>query len=337
MASKQAREKLKEKGLKVDTNKFDFFDALEDKNDLTQLFEVLHSVKDKKGLPAVFTAMTLPANPDFDRIIQNGYRSYQYELLYETWEKLPGYEGMKEIWQQGINNRLIYPQFHGREHLNVKVLMEALQSGDKETLACFENRSYSAISTRLYPTINVVAAFDFDHFEENEMLKEIVLDGLNAFEKVFGFRALHFAAPGAREHRCIAESLHKGGILFLDSDMLRTEHQGIGKYKWSIDYTGKKNKFGQIYLVRNVVFEPSPNDGIDWVGYCIQQIDIAFKWNKPAIISTHRVNFAGHIEPSNREKGLNQLGNLLKEIIKRWPEIEFMTTVELGELIRASD
>lgn len=337
IASKKARENLLAKGVRVDSNKFDMFDGLEDPEDLSRLFDTLNSVKDSNGSPAIFTAMSLPANPDFERMIEERFSHYRYELLTETWKKIPGYEGNGRIWQQGIENHLILPQFHGREHLNVKFLMEALRLGDKDTMACFENRSYGAISVKLFPSINYVAAFDFENYSENEALKEIALDGLSAFESVFKLRARHFASPGRREHKIISESLNEAGIIYLDSDMIRKEHQGNGKYKWAVDYTGKMNALKQIYLVRNVVFEPEPSDSFDWIGYCMKQIDIAFRWKKPVNISSHRVNFSGHIDPENRNRGLLKLGQLLKEIVKRWPDAEFITSVQLGDMIRESN
>ena len=62
-------------------------------------------------------------------------------------------------------------------------------------------------------------------------------------------------------------------------------------------------------------------------------MEIAFRYNNPAIISGHRVNFSGHIEPSIREFGIGELNKLLNRIVKRWPEVEFMSSVQLGELI----
>jgi hypothetical protein len=309
------------------------YDSMEDANDLTHLYDTLSSVKDKNNNPAVFTALFIPANPDFEKMQKDNFQEYSYELISETWKKIPGYENVHNLWNEGIGKKLILPQFHGREHLNVKVLMELLRRRDKEVLECFKNKSFGAISTVPYSTIRYVAAFEFDYFAENEDLKQIATDGLDAFEQVFGFRAKHFAAPGAREHRALSEVLHKGGIKYIDSDMIRNEHQGNGKFKKTIDFTGKRNNYNQLYIVRNCVFEPDPSDNIDWVNYCMKQIEIAFSWNKPANISSHRVNFAGHIDPLNRTKGLILLRELLKKIVNRWPDVEFMTTVELGDLI----
>jgi hypothetical protein len=68
----------------------------------------------------------------------------------------------------------------------------------------------------------------------------------------------------------------------------------------------------------------------------MQQIEAAFRWNRPAIISSHRVNFCGHIDPANRAKGLGDLRVLLKKIVEKWPDVEFMSAGELSDLIRAS-
>jgi len=51
------------------------------------------------------------------------------------------------------------------------------------------------------------------------------------------------------------------------------------------------------------------------------------------VISTHRANYIGSISKENAENGLRELKKLLNEIIKRWPNSEFMTSTELGQLI----
>jgi len=87
------------------------------------------------------------------------------------------------------------------------------------------------------------------------------------------------------------------------------------------------------YEVRNVVFEPTDDRGFDWVDYAFKQIQTAFFWHRPAIISSHRVNFCGHIDPKNRKMGIDALKVLLQRIVKKWPEIEFMSADQLGDLI----
>ena len=65
--SKKARENLNRAGMKV-KSRFDAFDALETREDLEMLFEVLNNVKDRTGHPAVFTPFALPCNINFERM-----------------------------------------------------------------------------------------------------------------------------------------------------------------------------------------------------------------------------------------------------------------------------
>jgi hypothetical protein len=73
--------------------------------------------------------------------------------------------------------------------------------------------------------------------------------------------------------------------------------------------------------------------GRDWVDSCLFDISTAFRWHKPAIISSHRVNYIGALYRENRDNGLIQLEALLREIMKSWPDARFVTSAELGEFI----
>jgi len=334
--SKQARDRMFANGLKP-TSRFDVYDTLETSDDLSALYETLSSVKDRNERHAVFTAFAMSANIDFEKMKETAYTEYHYEPLTDTFKKLRGYDDTWQLWREGINKKLLAPQFHGREHVNIKVLMEALARRDKDAMNCFENRSYAAVANTGYATISFTAALDFFEFEENETLKKIVADGLNLFEKVYGTRAKNFTPCGSNGYSdTINQVLVQGGIKYIDTFRFKREHLGRGKMGNKVfNYTGKKNALGQTNLVRNCVFEPTEDRGTDWVNFCMQQIEAAFRWNLPANISSHRVNFCGHIDPKNREIGLTALKQLLKAIVKRWPDVEFMTSNELGDLITA--
>ena len=110
------------------------------------------------------------------------------------------------------------------------------------------------------------------------------------------------------------------------------EPGGSGVRNTKIRWLGKRNKYGQRYMTRNCFFEPS-TPGKDWVDTCLHEIATAFRWRKPAIISSHRVNYIGALEESNRDHGLLKLRELLDSIIRRWPETEFVSSDQLGQMI----
>lgn len=336
--SKKARAALNAAGVNKALNRFDQLDTLETRDDLEMLFEILSSVKDKNGRPAVFTPFALPCNIDFEKMASENYEQYHYELLPETYAKLSeqqpnAYQGAWALWQEGIDKGLMKPQFHGREHFNLKVFEEKLFKRDFEVLTNLKNRSYTSISNPGYATIKITAAFDFWKYQENKDFEHIIKDGLARFEEVYGYKSTHFNSPGGREHPVIHGFLKEMGVNYLDTLFIKNEHQGEETYKKVLNWTGKKNAIGQTYQVRNVVFEPTESIRNNWIDFSLKQVETALFWNRPAIISSHRVNFGGHIDPANRKKGLEDLKTLLTQIVKKWPEVEFLSSEELGDLI----
>lgn len=332
--SAQARKNMDAAGMKI-YSRFDALDTLETKQDLEQLFEVLSSVKDKNGRHAVFTPFALPCNIDFEKIEANDFQQFYFETLPATYKKLAlqqpeAYSGTWNIWQEGIAKGFLKPQFHGREHLNLTVFNDKLKKRDTHLLTALKNRSYTSISDDQYPTMSSTAELDFWDVKENEALKPILKEGLQLFEEVYGYKSTYFTPPVFNIHHSLFQTLKDNGIQYIDLALLRNEHQGFNVYKKSFNYIGKQTKEGLTIMVRNVVFEPTEDRGIDWVAFTIKQIETAFRWNKPAIISSHRVNFCGHIDSQNREKGLDSLKRLLQEIVKKWPDVEFMSADEMA-------
>jgi hypothetical protein len=335
--SPPARAKLDEAGFPA-KNRFDACDTLETRQDLEMLFETLRSVRDIHGRHAVFTCYAMPCNIDFEKIEETGFQKYHYEILPRTFKKKAAadpqnYAGTWKLWKQGLEEGLIIPQFHGREHLNVNVFEEKLAQQNPELLMQLKNRSITCISDSGYETVSALASFDFWDIEENGRFKDIISDGLNKFEAVFGYRAKNFTPPAYSAHPVLNHRLKENGIRFIDTAFIANQHQGKGRYKKQFNYTGKtQNEL--CLMVRNVVFEPTHDRGVDWSSFAMKQIEAAFRWSRPAIISSHRVNFCGHMDPQNRKRGINALKKLLQQITARWPDVEFMSANELGSLVK---
>jgi hypothetical protein len=329
--SKKARENMDKAGLKVHT-RFDAYDTLETKEDLEALYDVLTSVKDKNGNHAVFTPFALPCNINFEAMQENGYQEYIYELLPDTYAKLAAsktkdYNGTWQLWQEGIEKGLMRPQLHGREHFSVTELEDKLTAKDKEVLTSLKNRSYTSISSSKYPTRSWAGAFTFWLDEENTHLKEIAKDGFLCFKQVYGYAPTHFMAPTALVSDGVLKVLAELGILVSDKALIEKNHLGQGNFEQRFNYTGKQHQAKLKLAVRNVVFEPTENNNA--VNIALAQINAAFRLNKPAIISSHRVNYCGLISEENRVTGLDSLKALLSAILVQHPEVEFISSEEL--------
>jgi hypothetical protein len=326
--SKEGVDLISDEGYRYNKN-----DSLATSDDLGSLFEVLSSVNDCTGRPVVMTPVAITANPDFEKIRQTDYKNYFYEPFTETLKRYHGCENSFTFWKEGIEKRLFVPQFHGREHLNVQVWMKALLSHHELTVKAF-NHGCWGITTANDPDIKVEfqAAFDFVDPHDLNYQREVIISGLNLFEKLFGYRASYFVPPNGPFSSKLEQICFNEGICFMSVPKLQIEPLGNLRKTKRIHWLGQSNKIGIKYIVRNCFFEPSQR-GRDWADSCLSEISTAFKWQKPAIISSHRVNYIGALDKQNRENGLVQLSLLLRKIVKNWPDVEFITSAELGKIM----
>lgn len=337
MPSKDAFTSLIKGGLDLESDGgylYNMYDSLATGEDLASLFEVLNSVRDSSRRPVVFTPVSVVANPDFNRIRQSDFAGYFYEPFTVTLEKYPGCENSFSLWKKGIEDRLFIPQFHGREHLNVRAWMKALQSRNKKVQIAFENGLWG-ISTANDPEIKVEIQAAFDFFDPEDLIyqKEVIISGLNLFERLFGYRSTLFVPPNGPFSSNLESVCEAEGIKFISSSRLQVEPLGRNRTRIRIHWLGQKDQYGLTFLIRNCFFEPC-QPGQDWVDSCLKDISRAFRRNRPALVSTHRVNYIGALYKHNRDTGLAQLSLLLKSVMKYWPEVEFITSEELGRLIR---
>ena len=339
-SSIEAVDRLVLKGIdfkSLDAFRYSYNDTLASAGDLEALFNVLSSVRDSNDHSAVFTAMSLVANPDFDAIRNSGFQTYFYEPFTESLKKLRGCEGSFELWKQGINAGIFIPQFHGREHLNIISWMTALKNGHLETIEVFNERMWGYVNTFYGERkINYQEAFNIHDPDEISVLETVLKDGLGLFKNIFGYKAKLFVAPNGPFPNRLEECLASNGIEFLTQSKIQYEPLGYGRTRKKFRYLGKMNKWGQVYVTRNCFFEPGSNKKNDWVGSCLKEIETAFRWHKPAVISSHRVNYIGRLNIQNRQNGLKQLKELLTRIKKRWPDVEFMSSDQLGSLMLLS-
>jgi hypothetical protein len=164
----------------------------------------------------------------------------------------------------------------------------------------------------------------------------LLSEGLDLFEDLFKYRSASYIATNYTWHPNIELTLEGKGVRFIQGAGTQSK-PGLSGNTLIRHRLGQTNSFGQTYLTRNCGFEPSLNEKKDWVSFCLKEIEIAFFSKKPAVISSHRLNFIGFIDESNRTRNLKYLESLLKTIVKKWPEVEFLTSDQLGVAILSKE
>ncbi len=332
MPSQSVFNKFQEKGIDLRATSYNRYDALESNGDLSALFDILNGYSDRNGNPACFTANMIMANPAFDQIKASGFNTYFYEKVQDTLRHYPQRDQVFSLYLDGLQKSIFVPQFHGREHVQINRWLKALRLADPKILFAFDHRTtYSGTGD-----YNFMESFDWDSPQEVESQKKIIGEGLLLFYEAFGYSSKSFIAPCYTWDSAIESTLVNHGVKYIQG----VNRQYIPNGGFS-NYSTKQHKMGEqsndlTFLTRNCFFEPSLVVKSDWVGYTLTSIQDAFRWNKPAVICSHRLNYIGAIDESNRKRNLQLLDSLLRQIVKKWPDVEFMSSDKLGDIILES-
>ena len=336
---KKAFDALDRAGLNVKEKHFDSYDTLESNEDLEMLFDALSSVLDSNKRSAVFSPMCILGNPDLRKINENGFTEYHFQPLKDTIKEYPRSDNILKLWNEGNSLKIFDLGLHGREHVNVNRFMDILMShpGKEGLRIAVKNKSLGPSKYKNYHYSNYLGALHPGRKDEISNLHSYILEAGTLFKKYTGLSPKVFVAPDAEEPKELEKSLSKIGVKFLTRSKHRMYPVGDGYYKREWNFLGQRNNLGQVIINRNCSFEPCRISkhalGKKGLESCMKDIGIAFKWQKPAVISTHRVNYVSGIQKKNREKGIRDLKKLLYQITQTWEDVEFMASSELGELV----
>lgn len=302
-------------------------DIFESNKDLEQLLDVLNDFSNKPKITLLFN----PANPDFGQIAKDKFTKYHYVSVKEKSESFLNSNNLVTLYRKAQHDGIIELAFHGREHLYVNRWLRDLRLGEKEVLKGFENHFWG-FSNAYMPSLKhgYRSSFALDLKDDLTFQQDSIIDGLNLMENIFGQKVRYFLAPDGPLSLVHAKTLIKAGVEY------------IGLPKNFIDQQTRKRKLfwlnrslgnGMKVITRNAMFEPSSPKKTDWVNSCLQDISNAFVWKKPAVISTHRANYVSGLELDNRSNGIIHLRELLRCIHRHWPDVIFLTSSQLGDVM----
>ncbi len=337
MPSKKVYDYLISNRIPFPEDHFDKLDTLEDKPDLDALFEILLEIKDSAGNHAVMTPFVNVANPDFEKIQLSDFQEYFIEAYPQTLLRYERNPTILSAWQQGIGMNIFVPEFHGREHLCVPLWLNELQRGHKDVLKAFQLGYTTVLVEGLHPVVKGFRPqFFFDDENQKTFLSASIKNGVALFKDIFGYSPLVLVPSNGVFHPDFVQDIISSGIKFLNVNHMVPTPDGKGGITMSRFYYTRKRADGLTYYMRNCAFEPSGGT-YSGIGLTLKQIEASFRWNKPAIVSTHRVNFVGGISKQNRDHGISELKALLREVMKRWPDVRFISTRDLINISEKGD
>jgi hypothetical protein len=313
----------------VGKNKFLLYDGLEKEDDLELLFDVLSKHKDFRGNHPVVTALALTSNPDFELMKKSsGAIEYRSELISATYIKYGAHQ-LLSLWKkEGIARNLLYPQFHGKEHLFVDRYLKRINNPDDVENFAFQNDSIFGIENTTR-ALNFLAAFEYQTDHEKQIIEQQTQEGLEEFNNLFGFYSKSFCPSQSIYGPHVFPVLKNYGIKSIQAGQQLVPDKGT---LVRVDNLwGKRTKENLFFTRRNCTFETYKNTDFDHVNACLREIEIAFRWGKPAVINSHRINFTSRLRTDLRDRTLSDLDILLKSILKKWPDVEFVNSAQLSD------
>ncbi len=280
-----------------------------------------------------FSPLVVVTNPNFKKISESDFSDYFFETIPETLHRQFGNSRVWQLWKQGIETNVFMPQFHGREHLNVARWMKALQLEHKDTMTAFNYGFFGLPARHTFNEQGYMDSYAYLTQAERAKIIPAIKVGLELFETLFGYKAVLFTPPNAVFDPFLESYLRQSGLAFITRPKFRVVNRGNGQKIPIIGFMGRKGLFGMRYSVRTCSFEPCDPGRNHAVDQCLYHIQESFKYRQPAVISSHRVNYVGSIDQKNGNKGLKHLKALLKQIVLKWPDVEFMSSEDLYHLI----
>ncbi len=329
----EVRNNLLRAGVNMEGNPHSRYDTLERIDDLYRIEELLINIFNKYNIKVKLTFNFNTANPDFDLIKQNGFEKYFYKTFDQTYLSRDENSSVLNKILSLIDNGFIVPQYHGREHINVNYWLDALRSGNSFFLHAFDQGTYAIdLVNGNRNRKNLMASLEYENNVHERFVKSSIRDGHDIFYRIFGFSSKTFVAPRYVWDASIENCLSELGFTHIQTSMYQLERKN-STYMKRFHYSGQQSSNKELkYLTRNVYFEPAYGS-IDWLNNALEKVNLAFTFHTPAIISMHRINFVGGIRQDIRDKNLMEFKILLETLIRKYPNIEFLSSNELSEIV----
>lgn len=295
---------------------------------LENLREILARFKDKVGRTPIATLGIILATADTLRIRNAGGVEYFSASLSE-----PVYAPLREMIEEGVRQGVFALHLHGMEHYWPQTLMQAAvkDANVRDWLQSDGIPGTESLPSPLQARWTDASVLP-SRALESEALRAAVAEETSLFGTCFNVRPRVAVATTFVWTEVVETSWAEAGIDVIITPGVRfTCRDATGK-PGGVDkrmVNGDLSKNGQIYLVRDVYFEPL-------LGHTPERLLNDAKerahLGRPCLVEMHRFNFIGAAEKC--DASLRVLEAALEQLQHTFPELRFLTSLELAEAMR---
>ncbi|MBU8871921.1 MAG: hypothetical protein KOO60_13725 [Gemmatimonadales bacterium] len=301
--------------------------TLEDSTMVADLCRLMNRFQGREGLPPVFQPNYVMSGLGLIALVDGKKSWHRFDLP----DLDPRYSrpGLWQAVADGIESGVWWPELHATWHYDpLKRREAALQAG---VPAAATDRGIM-----LFPGSE--RARELGNWRELEELTIELDHSLAVFQGLFGRSPISVIAPDYHWNRKHEEMWNSRGLKVIQA---KKEQKNLA---WGRGLRGRLAKIadrsvgrllhpGRVYLERNCRFEPVQNqDPGAVVTACLEETRLAWDRAQPAIVETHRVNFA-HVHPAVVSIGLKCLASYLEELTRPAELMPtFLTDWEISQL-----
>lgn len=296
---------------------------------LVNLREILMHFKDRTGHAPVATLGIVLATADTPRIRDAGGTVYFSANLLE-----PLYTPLRDAIEAGVQQGVFVLHLHGMEHYWPQSLMQAAvkDASVRDWLQSNRIPSTESLPSPLqarWTDASILPSRALD----SEVLHAAVSEEASLFDACFKIRPRVAVATTFVWTEEVEVAWAKAGIDVIITPGARyTCRDATGK-PGGVDkrmVNGELSKNGQIYLVRDVYFEPMLGHKPERL---VNDARARTHLGRPCLVEMHRFNFIGAAEKC--DANLRVLKAALEQLQHAFPEIRFMASLELANAMRA--
>jgi hypothetical protein len=311
--------------------------TLESASDVKALAELLLGHRGGDGLPPVWQANTVMANPDYRRLAGSQREAATLPLVEvpETsprWARPGAWDEVRRACDAGVWRI----ELHGLHHLPESTWLAALRRGDDDALRALEQQSPICAA--------VEASGEYDPSEPRDLRRQHLARAVTRFHALAGRAPGSFCPPDYRWDESLEADAERHGVTTFQG---KVEQAGARFPRLRRAVLGRRwprARGARFYMPPRIAFEPcGPGAGRvpaaagaapgararAAVESALSAVRAAWKRSQPAVLSSHRLNYA-HLDPGWSQAGREALRSLLGELCHEGAT--FLTDAEVRAL-----
>ena len=300
---------------------------------LLQLAEAVRPLRDAQGRTAVITLGVVLATPGPGGEKEFGGDPIYFARALDAEEHAP----VRRAMLAGRDAGVFALQLHGKEHFwPPAVLRSARTDPAVRAFLCSDSGSGRHESLPAHLQARWIDASTLPSKPlEAEAVRAAVADEVDCFRRVFD-AVPTVAVPVTFTWTMDVETqwASHGIRVVVTPGTRHVGRDGAGGLvdDGSIIRNGDRGPDGIVYVVRDVYFEPALGHSAKSL---LPRIGEQFRLGRPALLETHRFNFAG--TDAEAQRSTSEVKELLAEALRTFPRLRFMSTEELGLALASRD